>query len=214
MYIQSHFEEHRIAVIHQLIRDCPVAALVTTRDGEVIIDHIPFFLNVDSSGESVLMGHMPRSNTVWKSFDGESKAVVVFQGPAAYITPNWYPSKNEHGKTVPTWNYVVVHAHGRPQAIHDAGWLFSHLNQLTDKQEANQSSPWRVSDAPPEYAQQMVRAIVGIEIPISSIVGKWKVSQNKSAADQAGVIEGLEFLGDDNSRAMAELISKHADDSK
>lgn len=210
MHIEKLFEECRNEILHKLIRERPLATFIATQDDDIVVNHIPFVLNTDAADNGLLMGHMLRSNTVWKQFDGETKTVAVFQGAATYITPNWYPSKKEHGKVVPTWNYVVVHAHGCPRVVQDSEWLFSHLKQLTDEQEKKQPMPWQVSDAPPEYARQLVKRIVGIEFPISALVGKWKVSQNRPEADQAGVIEGLNGQGDDNSRAMAELVMEYA----
>jgi len=210
MYIEKQFEEHRNAVLHKLIRKHPLATFIAAQNGDIVVNHIPFVLNANADENGLLMGHMLRSNTVWKQFDGKTRTIAVFQGAAAYITPNWYPSKKEHGKVVPTWNYVVVHAHGCPRVIQDSDWLFSHLKQLTDEQEEKQQEPWQVSDAPPEYARQLVKRIVGIEFPISTLIGKWKVSQNRPEADKTGVIEGLNGQGDDNSRAMADLVMEYA----
>jgi transcriptional regulator len=132
----------------------------------------------------------------------------MFQGPDAYISPSWYPSKHAHGKAVPTWNYAVVHAHGMPLVIQDRPWLLDHINRLTDLHESGQLLPWKVSDAPGEFIDQMVERIVGIEIPISRIVGKWKVSQNRSTADRLGVVAGLLGKGDARSKEMADLVDR------
>jgi len=158
----------------------------------------------------VLQGHLPRANSMWESFDGKTKCIAVFQGPTTYISPSWYPSKYEHGKVVPTWNYIVTHAHGYPCAVEDKDWLLRHLNKLTDQQESNQRLPWRVCDAPTEFTDNMLDHIVGFEMPIVSIQGKWKVSQNRPAKDQLGVIKNLHKQGDDNAMAMADLISQRA----
>ncbi len=214
MQIQRHFEEHRKPVLHELIHTNPLATFVTYQNDEFVIDHMPFVLNAHEGENGVLMGHMPRSNPAWKIFDGRTIAVAVFQGAATYISPNWYPSKKEHGKVVPTWNYAVVHAHGRPRVFDDPDRLMGHLSQLTDGQESEQISPWKVSDAPQEYTLRMIKKIVGIEIPITSLVGKWKVSQNRTTADRDGVVDGLKSQGDDASMAMAELVSQHTHDAE
>lgn len=135
---------------------------------------------------------------------------MIFQGPQAYITPSWYPSKHAHGKAVPTWNYVVVHAHGIPRAIEDRDWLLQHVTQLTTTQESGQALPWKVSDAPSDYIEKLLSMIVGIEIPIEKLVGKWKVSQNRPIPDKLGTVAGLMARDDDNSRGIADLINKRS----
>jgi len=157
-----------------------------------------------------LAGHVARANPIWKSFSKDVASVIVFQGPQTYITPSWYPSKQAHGKAVPTWNYAVVHAHGLPRAVEDADWLIQHVRQLSDLHESEQAVPWSVSDAPPDYIDTMVKAIVGIEISISTLAGKWKVSQNRPLPDKLGTIAGLHGRGDAASREMAVLVQKHA----
>jgi transcriptional regulator len=149
-----------------------------------VVNHIPFLMR-----DGMLVGHVARANDVWKNLAGES--VVIFQGPEAYITPSWYASKREHGKVVPTWNYAVVHAHGTPRAIEDRDWLYALVTELTDANEASRPQPWKVTDAPAEFVRAQLGAIVGIEIAVARLVGKWKASQNRSAADRRGVIEGL-----------------------
>jgi transcriptional regulator len=155
------------------------------------------------------VGHVARANPVWQSFSPVVNSIVVFQGAETYITPSWYPSKHAHGKAVPTWNYVVVHAHGLPHAIQDRAWLLQHVSQLTDTHEAGQAVPWRLSDAPKEYTDRMVQGIVGIEISIARLVGKWKVSQNRPEPDKLGVVAGLFARDDAQSREMAALVDKH-----
>jgi transcriptional regulator len=160
MYVQQHFEEHRKSKLHELIRAHPLATLVTSQNDEIVINHMPFVLNSHEGEYGLLMGHMPLSNPAWKILDGRTNAVAVFQGAAKYISPNWYPSKKEHGKTVPTWNYAVVHVHGCPRVFDDPDRLMGHLSQLTDEQESDQSSPWKVSDAPREYTLRMIKPSV------------------------------------------------------
>lgn len=151
------------------------------------------------------------ANTIWHSLgSADQEAVVIFQGPQSYITPSWYSSKREHGKVVPTWNYAVVHAHGLPCAIEDTDWLLQHVTQLVDLHESERAVPWSVSDAPPDYIDTMLKGIVGIEIPITTLVGKWKTSQNRSLPDKLGTVAGLYELGDGNSQQMAALVQRHA----
>lgn len=206
MHIQSHFNESRPEVLHALIRSRPLATFIAVLDGEIVVNHMPFVLSVDDRGLGVLRGHLPKGNSLWQSLDGTTKAVAVFQGPQCYISPSWYPSKQEHGKVVPTWNYVVAHAHGQPIAVRDPAWLRSHLDSITEQEESARPMPWRVSDAPEDYVGKMVNAIVGIELPISTLDGKWKVSQNRPEADRLGVAAGLSEQGDDTSLAMAALV--------
>jgi len=205
MDIQPQFKESRASVLQDLICRHPLATFVI-HSNELVVNHFP--LVFDEAGEQgVLKGHVPRSNSLWKALEGGLQAVAIFQGPQAYITPSWYPSKHEHGKAVPTWNYAVVHAHGRASAVHDADWLTEHLNLLTHQQEASQKLPWKVADAPAEFTAKMIEQLVGIEMPIASITGKWKVSQNRSHADQLGVSAGLRSRGSSVDLAMEALVA-------
>jgi transcriptional regulator len=181
MYVPPHFAETDPDVLRALIRAHPLGTWVTR---DLVVNHIPFLMR-----DGMLVGHVARANDVWKNLAGES--VVIFQGPEAYITPSWYASKREHGKVVPTWNYAVVHAHGTPRAIEDRDWLYALVTELTDANEASRPRPWKVTDAPAEFVRAQLGAIVGIEIAVERLVGKWKASQNRSAADRRGVIEGL-----------------------
>jgi transcriptional regulator len=147
---------------------------------------------------------------VWERFSTTVGSLVVFRGAESYITPSWYPSKRVHGRAVPTWNYAVVHATGMPRAIHDRDWMLQLVTRLTDAQEASRAEPWKVSDAPAEHIERLLNNIVGIEIPIDRIVGKWKANQTSPPADKQGVIEGLHELGDANSLEMAALVQRHA----
>ena len=206
MHIQKPFEESRTEVLHQLIREHPLATFIVCRQGEIVVNHFPLVMSDDGSASGVLKGHVPRANAVWEAFDGETPAIAVFQGPSAYVTPSWYPSKHQHGKVVPTWNYAVVHAHGTPIAIEDSDWLLDHLNALTDQQESLQPRPWKVSDAPADYTAAMLRQLVGVEMQVTRLTGKWKVSQNRSEADRLGVADGLHSLGDGAALAMEALV--------
>lgn len=211
MYGATHFEKSDSSVLHDLIRKHSLGIWTTWVDGELIVNHVPFLLDDTRGARGTLVGHVARGNPIWKNIGRGAPSVVVFQGPQTYITPSWYPSKHAHGKAVPTWNYAVVHAHGEPIAIEDKDWLLAHVSQLSDTHEAEQALPWRVADAPRDYVDKMLRAIVGIEIPIQALTGKWKVSQNKPAADKLGAIAGLTARADTASKEMAILIGKHMD---
>lgn len=209
MYTPKQHEETDLAVLHALIAAHPLGAWVTTANGELFANHIPFLLDRTRGKFGTLVGHVARGNDVWKLFAEEINSVVIFQGSESYITPSWYPSKHQGGKAVPTWNYAVVHAHGRARTIEDRTWLLDHITALTDLHEADQALPWKVSDAPADYIERMLGAIVGIEIPIDQLAGKWKVSQNRPLPDKLGVIGGLLQRDDARSKEMAALVSRH-----
>ena len=212
MYLPAHFEEARTEVLHTLIRAHPLATLITLNEGgELQANPIPFLVDPGQLAHGTLRGHVARANPLWRESRGDVEALVVFQGAQSYISPNWYPAKAEHGKVVPTWNYIVVQARGKLRAIDDAAWLRALVERLTERHESRQDKPWRLGDAPPDYTQTMLGAIVGIEIEITGLVGKWKVSQNRSAADRAGVAAGLTALaardGDAGAAAMAAEVA-------
>jgi len=204
MHIQAQFKETREEILHEQIRQYPLACFVVHSDA-LIVNHFPMFLG-DGGEHGVLKGHVPRSSELWEALGSGVQALAVFQGPQAYVSPSWYPSKHEHGKAVPTWNYTVVHAQGLATAVQDPEWLLQHLTELTNQQEARQTLPWQVSDAPPDFTQNMIAQIVGIELPIASLVGKWKVSQNRPHADQLGVAAGLRNRGSSHDIALEQLI--------
>ena len=206
MYLPQQFAEANLDVLHDLIRAHPLGTLVMLADAELCANHIPFLLHHDGGGR--LHGHMSRANPLWRYFGGALEALVIFHGPQAYVSPSWYPSRAVDGRVVPTWNYAVVHAYGTPRAIHDPGWLLAHVTQLTGAHEAGQAQPWRVGTAPKDYVEQMISGIVGVEIPISRLEGKWKVSQNRKRSDQLGVCAGLQAQGTDGARAMADLVAQ------
>jgi len=209
MYNPTHFQETRTEPLHALVRDCPLGLLVTQSDGGGLeANSIPFLLDVDPDGRTVLRAHVARANPVWREARQDVDSLVVFQGPQAYVSPNWYPSKAEHGKAVPTWDYIVVQARGRLAVHDDAAWLRRLVDRLTHRHEASRPQPWALGDAPADYQQAMLRGIVGIEIPVDSLEGKWKVSQNRSAADRAGVAQGLREQTDAGSLAMAAAVAK------
>jgi transcriptional regulator len=200
MYLPKHFEQPDRDALTTLMRERPLATLiVATTDGPTA-DLIPLEFAPGEGEHGTLHGHVARANPLWKH--AGAQALAVFTGPDAYISPGWYASKREHGKVVPTWNYTMVQARGPLRAVEDAPWLHALVQRLTNHHEATQAKPWAVSDAPDDFVQQMLRAIVGIEIPLVSLVGKWKVSQNRSAADRAGTAAGLE----PQHTAMAALV--------
>jgi transcriptional regulator len=209
MYLPSHFEESHIEVLHQLMRDHPLGTLVTLSGGGLEANHIPFEIDPEPAPLGTLRAHVARSNPVWRDFSRDVDAMVVFQGAQAYISPNWYQTKQENGQVVPTYNYVTVHAYGAMKIVDDAAWLRALVGRLTDRHEAMQATsatPWKVADAPEEYIAKMLSAIVGIEIPIKKILGKWKVSQNRPAADRVGVVTGLVQQGGEDAVAMAAAV--------
>lgn len=206
MYIPKHHEETRIDVIDHLIRSHPLASLVTMGSSGLFATHLPMILHRDSNEKAVLRGHLSRANRQWKEFSPEIQALAIFSGPEHYITPAWYPEKAESGKVVPTWNYAVVHAYGSFQVIQDSEWLLSHLHSLTDRNEGAQPTPWSVDDAPKDFITSLVNGIVGIELAIQRLEGKWKVSQNQTSQTRSSVVEGLNGLGTDASLAMRDLV--------
>jgi transcriptional regulator len=212
VYLPSHFEERRVEVLHRLIDEHPLGTLVTLAPDGLAADHIPFEVDPSPPPFGTLRGHVARANPLWRqSQTGE--ALIVFQGPAAYISPSWYPTKAQTGKVVPTYNYVVVHAHGRLRAIEDAGWLRGLVARLTDRHEAGRPEPWKVEDAPEDYVRSQLQAIVGIEIAVSRMVGKWKVSQNRPPIDRDGVVRGLERSESPGARDMADRVKRAKRDS-
>jgi transcriptional regulator len=191
MYLPSHFEETRPEVLHALLRSHPLGLLITQGASGLAANSIPFIIDPLRGPHGTLRAHVARANPVWREARSDSESLVVFQGPQAYISPGWYASKAETGKVVPTWNYVMVQARGRLKVIDDVAWLRQLVGELTERHESARAAPWAVDDAPADYIATMLRAIVGLEIELVSLSGKWKVSQNRSAADREGVARGL-----------------------
>ena len=189
MYLPKHFEQNDAAVLAAAMHAHPLATLIVATIEGPTADLIPLEFHPEVGAHGTLRGHVARANPLWRA--AGAAVLAVFHGPQAYVSPNWYPSKREHGKVVPTWNYTMVQARGTLRAIEDAPWVHTLVTQLTDRHESTQAASWAVSDAPDDYVQQMLRAIVGIEIELRSLVGKWKVSQNRSLSDRQGVAEGL-----------------------
>ena len=207
MYLPAHFEETRTPVMHDLLRAHPLATWVVQGADGLEVNHIPFLIDPERGPFGTLVGHVARANPIWQQL---GPSVVVFQGPQAYVSPNWYPSKHAHGKAVPTWNYAVVHAHGTPRAIESRDALLDIVTRLTRVHEGGQAAPWAVSDAPSDFIDQMLKSIVGIEMPIERLVGKWKVSQNRSEPDRLGTVAGLRQQGDAQSVSMAALVAERS----
>lgn len=200
MYMPRHYQETRSEVLHGLIDAYPFATVVTHADGELTANHLPF----ERVG-AVLHGHVARGNEM-AALDG-APVLVIFRGPHGYVSPNWYPTKHETGREVPTWNYAVVHVHGRLKVIEDATWLRALLERLTDRHEASEPAPWHVSDAPEDHIEKSLRAIVGIEIAIERIEGKFKLSQNHPERNRLGVIAGLRRRDGDGDAELADWMA-------
>ena len=211
MYNPSHFQEARVPVLHGLIRRHPLATLVTLGAEGLVANHIPMEIDAEPAPFGTLRGHVARANPVWRDSAPDVAALVIFSGPDAYVTPSWYPTKGESGRVVPTWNYAVVHAYGPLRAIEDPAWLRAFVTRLTERHEAERSLPWKVTDAPEDFIQRQLGAIVGIEIPVRRLEGKWKVSQNRAAQDRAGVVAGFREGSDPAGRAMADLVADAGD---
>ena len=213
MYLPAHFAEHRPEILHRLIRNHPLATLAWL-GATVEADHIPLELVLpEREGLPLrLRGHVARANPLWRDHRAEAAVLAVFQGPELYISPSLYVSKAEHGKVVPTWNYVVVHARGQLLIHDDPQWLHALVSRLTDHHEQPRAQPWAVTDAPADYIAGLTRAIVGIEIVVTELQGKWKVSQNRPAADRASVVAGLAAGTDRAAADMAALVTGHAPD--
>jgi transcriptional regulator len=210
MYVPKAFEETNVETLHALIRAHPLGTWIAQTGGALDVNHVPFLLRADVGRFGTIVGHVARANPIWRTLDASTVSIAVFQGADCYITPSWYPSKHATGKAVPTWNYAVVHAHGTPRAVEDAGWLLAHLEDLTRTHEASQALPWRIAEAPAGYIERLAENIVGIEMPLSRIEGKWKVSQNRSRADRLGVVAGLTGQGSAAAAEMAELVRERA----
>jgi transcriptional regulator len=207
MYLPKHFEQQDEAAMAQLLQLHPLATVAWQAAGGLGAEHLPLMWErgPGDGAHGTLRGHVARANPVWREAAG-SPVLAVFQGPQAYITPSWYATKAETAKVVPTWNYAVVHLHGVLRITEDAAWLRALVERLTDTHEASRAHRWQVGDAPDDYIAMMLRAIVGIEIEVTQLQGKWKVSQNRSASDRAGVAAGLDTLDQDAARAMARLV--------
>jgi transcriptional regulator len=207
VYTPPHFAEDRPQVLRDFIGRNPLATLVTLNDSGLIANHIPLLLDPDPAPHGKLIGHLARANDQWRDFDGRVQALAIFIGPQAYVSPSWYATKAETGKVVPTWNYAAVHAYGVLRVIDDAGWLRNLVGRLTDRHEGGRSQPWKVEDAPEAYIQAQLKGIVGIELTVQHIQGKWKLSQNRPERDRLGTERGLGETGDADAAALAKMMA-------
>ncbi|QKD04182.1 FMN-binding negative transcriptional regulator [Mesorhizobium loti] len=210
MYEPPHFKETRADVLHGLIRAYPLGMLISNGPDGPEANAIPFLLDAAVSANGRLRAHMAKANPQWKLIaeNPSSPVLVVFQGTDAYVTPSWYETKRETGKVVPTWNYAIVQVRGTAKVIDDQDWLAQQIADLTASQEGPRAAPWAVTDAPAPFIQSQIKGIIGLEIEISEIHGKWKVSQNRPVADRAGVAQGLESETA-NSSDMVRLVRSY-----
>jgi transcriptional regulator len=206
MYVPAQFREEDVPTLHTLIREHSLATLVTWGADGLEANHIPMEIEADPLPYGTLRGHVARANPVWQSYAKDVHALAIFVGPQTYITPSWYKTKRETGKVVPTWNYAVVHAHGPLGIVEDRTWLYNLVSRLTRAHEEGRQPEWAVTDAPTDFIDKQLGGIVGIEIPIVRLEGKWKVSQNREPPDRAGVVSGLRADPDGTSQSMANLV--------
>ena len=207
MYTPPLFKVEDVAEAHALMRAKPFATLVTNGSEGLYATHLPTVLKTDGASTlGRIECHVARPNPHWRTFAPDADALMIFQGPEAYIRPGWYPSKAEHGKVVPTWNYAVVHAYGRLETVEDPAWLLTHVSELTRQQEAPHETPWATSDAPESYLAVMARGIVGLKLAITRLEAKAKMSQNREARDSEGVVRGLTERGERQDAAAAVLV--------
>jgi transcriptional regulator len=209
MYQPDHFRVADLPEMHALMRARPLATLVSAGSLGLYATHLPTVLR-DDGPYGVIECHLARANPHWKDLAEGNEALMIFQGPEGYITPNWYPSKADHGKVVPTWNYAVVHAYGRPEVMEDRNWLRRHVTELTAQQETNEVKPWALSDAPESFIEAMLRGIVGFRFAFTQLEGKWKMSQNRQATDRNGVVGGLRTRQQGDDLEVAELVLRQA----
>ncbi|SDI62167.1 FMN-binding negative transcriptional regulator [Pseudomonas panipatensis] len=206
MYLPSAFRQDDRGELLRLIGETPLATLVTAGEQGLQASHLPLLLAADEGEQGTLYGHLARANPQWRELAAGAEAMLIFQGPDAYVSPSFYPSKAEHGKVVPTWNFIAVHAYGVAETIEDAPRLLQIVSRLTELHERERAQPWAVSDAPEDYVAGMLRAIVGFRLPIARLEGKWKLSQNRTAEDRAGVRQGLGASASSTDRALAQRL--------
>ena len=207
MYQPPHFREDDLATQHSLIRAHPLALLVSAGASGLLANPVPCQLDADASDKGTLRLHLARANGQWKDIRDGAPVLAVFQGAESYVTPSWYQTKQETGKVVPTWNYAIVQVRGTTRVVEDTDWLLAQVEAITKQHEHGRAAPWSVNDAPPDFVRAQLKGIVGIEIEITEIEGKWKVSQNRPAADRDGVAAGLDDIpGADD---MADLVRQY-----
>lgn len=206
MYIPAAFQQHDLAQLHGLMRQAPLATLVSHSSAGLQASHLPLLLVAEDGEHGTLYGHFARANPQWQAFAEDAQALAIFTGAEAYVSPSSYPSKAEHGKAVPTWNYQSVHAQGRLELFDEPERLRQLLARLTDTHESPRAQPWAMSDAPQDYIDSMLRAIVGFVLPIQRLEGQWKLSQNRNAADREGVQQALSSSLAASDRNLAEQM--------
>ena len=210
MYIPGSFSETDIQMLTGLIQRYPLGLLVTSGSSGLLASPIPFLYRA-KDGKSILVTHLAKANPHWKDLVGLKECLVVFQGAENYVTPDWYPSKQTTHKVVPTWNYEMVQVRGIPTVIESSDWLGSQVADITDSMEQKRKKPWKVADAPPDFIETQLKAIAGLEIEVTEIKGKWKMSQNRSAEDASGVVKGLSDLDDPHANIkVAEIVSSRS----
>lgn len=207
MHIPKQFKQENDTELLELMREYPFATLITHSTSGIEANHLPISLSWQED-KLYLHAHIAKVNSLWQSVAESSEVLVVFNGPNGYISPNHYPTKQQTGKAVPTWNYVAVHVKGSISFIHDAAWIYQALESLTDEHESELDNPWAMSDAPAPYIDKMLPAIVGIEIAVTSITGQWKLSQNQPTVNQIGVVEGLSASDKQNDKTVAAMVRK------
>jgi transcriptional regulator len=210
MYVPAHFKEDRVAVLHDAIRKYGFGTLVTSTEQELEASHLPLLIDPEPAPFGMLLGHLARANPQWQRVKPGFQALAIFLGPNTYVTPSWYPTKQQTGKVVPTWNYLAIHAYGTLSFFDDPAELRAHVGKMTETHEAPRAAPWAVGDAPTDFVDNMVRAIVGFRLVIDRLEGKWKMSQNRPRQDVSGVIEGLTREPGENHEAIAEIVAARA----
>jgi transcriptional regulator len=214
MYVPDNFKETDVATLHEAIRHAKLGTLVTIGSGGLVASHVPMLVEPDPAPFGTLIGHIARANPQWREPATETETLAIFLGPNAYVSPAWYATKRATGKVVPTWNYVAIHAYGRVRFYDEADRLLDLVTRLTDTHEAGRPDRWRVTDAPAEYTRGMLKAIVGFELPIARLQGKWKMSQNRPAEDLPGIVEGLSRGDDPGAAATARIVAARNKDRR
>jgi transcriptional regulator len=206
LYTPPYHSLTDVAAMHSHIVQYPLGSWVSSVENQLVANHIPFLMDSQHGAQGRLLGHVSRANSIWRKLSGGTASIVTFLGPHAYISPSWYPGRDQHGKVVPTWNYVTVHAHGVARAVDDTAWISDMLNRLTDAQEALLPDRWQVASAPSDYIERMIRAVVGIEITIGRLEGRRKLSQDEDAQDRKGTVRGLKESQQPQAGIVADLV--------
>ena len=208
MYVPADFTLSDVTAVHAFLRAHVFATIAGEIDGRISFAYAPIVLDTGPEPLGRIRFHLARANPHWSDLAEGNEALMIFQGPEGYITPNWYPSKALHGKVVPTWNFAVVHAYGRPEVMKEKDWLLRHVTELTAQQKRNGAKPWAPTDAPDTYIEVMLRGIVGFRFAITRLKGKWKMSQNREVQDRVGVVKGLSARDTGDDLEMAEVVSR------